>query len=92
LLIIILILPYVSYIHLSGSPYSVSSTAEHIIGDLTLRFKPDESIRVRLKAEGIQLDEELGILRPRIKSEAEGIAIDVCLTFHFYLLEFMKQP
>jgi hypothetical protein len=72
LLVIILILPYVSYIYLSESPYSAFSNAEHIVGDLTLRFYPDESIGVKLKAEGIQLDiEELDILKLRIRAEAE---------------------
>ncbi|MEM2739287.1 MAG: hypothetical protein QXQ29_00585 [Candidatus Bathyarchaeia archaeon] len=72
LLTMLLILSYASYTHLPGSPYYYTSSSIDIVGDLTLRFYPDKSIGVRLKAEGIRLEiGELGGLRFRIKTETD---------------------
>lgn len=71
LLVVLLILSYISCPHISGSLHHyIPSSLEHTAGNLTLRFYPDETIGVRLEAEGIRLEVEgLSGLRLRIRSE-----------------------
>lgn len=72
LLVALLILPYTSYLCL-GSSYYTPTSMENIVGDLTLRLYPDETIGIKLKVEGIHMNASwLDTLKLRVKSENEG--------------------